>query len=98
MCVSQVQRIAVKRSHWDSDQYQFDQAFPAPTSQKRLYEEFCAPVVDVRVLRPRSRGLRPLQRPSAHGTVKNSPCVSHLSLYILGREGAGRGETRAART
>lgn len=42
----QVQRVAVKRSHWDADQYQFDQSFPGPTSQKRLYEEFCAPVVD----------------------------------------------------
>ena len=42
----QVQRVAVKRSHWDADQYQFAQSFPGPTSQKRLYEEFCAPVVD----------------------------------------------------
>lgn len=42
----EVKRVLVKRDHWDSDSYQFDMAFPGTTSQRRVFEEFCQPVVE----------------------------------------------------
>eukprot|EP00240_Pyramimonas_obovata_P003247 CAMPEP_0118924650 /NCGR_PEP_ID=MMETSP1169-20130426/2689_1 /TAXON_ID=36882 /ORGANISM="Pyramimonas obovata, Strain CCMP722" /LENGTH=661 /DNA_ID=CAMNT_0006865781 /DNA_START=135 /DNA_END=2117 /DNA_ORIENTATION=- len=43
---SEVNRVIVKRDHWDSDAYTLDSAYSPTTSQRRLYEEFCMPVVD----------------------------------------------------
>jgi len=43
---SEVKRVLVKRDLWDCDSYQYDNAFPGTSSQRRLYEEFCSPVVE----------------------------------------------------
>eukprot|EP00740_Mantoniella_antarctica_P003830 CAMPEP_0181353562 /NCGR_PEP_ID=MMETSP1106-20121128/2898_1 /TAXON_ID=81844 /ORGANISM="Mantoniella antarctica, Strain SL-175" /LENGTH=1124 /DNA_ID=CAMNT_0023466175 /DNA_START=118 /DNA_END=3489 /DNA_ORIENTATION=- len=39
-------RILLRRNQWDGESYQFDQAYPAHTSQKRIYEMVAAPVVE----------------------------------------------------
>lgn len=39
-------RILLRRSQWDGESYQFDQAYPPHTSQKRIYELVAAPVVE----------------------------------------------------
>jgi len=43
---SEVQRVVLKKNHWDTEPYSFDNSFPGTTSQRRMYEEFCMPVVE----------------------------------------------------